>query len=314
MVTAIDDSGLESPAIASEPALISRPGKRFKLTIQISKEQVDALLADPVKKAKLIQDLINVLAAQMGINPNRIEIVSLASGSLIIEFDIFEDEADPTAPTSDAALATLQQAIDDDATTNALSAAFEAGTDLTGIEGFGDLVVVLPAKIDLSGVAFNFAQVTVGQTLAKTLTIKNTGALTLEGTLTLGGTGAAAFALSTAGFALEGGESVDVIISFTPADTVAYAASIQVASNDAQNPSVTVLLSGKGATVVALLGDFDGNGKVDFDDSFLFADHFGTTPASPIWDPIYSLDGDPDVDFDDFFIFADHFGETVGGG
>lgn len=311
MVTAIDDAGLESPAVASEPALISRPATRVKLTIQVSKEQVDAILADPQKKAKLIQDLIALLAAQMGINPNRIEIVSLASGSLIVEFDIFEDEADPTTPTADEALATLLQKIADDPA--AFAQSVEDGTDLTDVGGTtgGE---VLPGAIDLSGVAFNFAQVKVGETLTKTLTIKNAGEQTLEGTLTLGGTGAAAFALSTAGFALENGESVDVIISFTPADTVAYAASIQVASNDAQNPSVTVLLSGKGATVVTLLGDFDGNGKVDFDDFFLFADHFGTTPASPIWNPIYSLDGDDDVDFDDFFIFADHFGETVGGG
>ena len=316
MVTAIDDSGLESPAVASEPVLIKKPAKRYKLTIQAAAAEVgedvvdlEALLADPQAKAKIIEDLTALLAAQMGIDPARIEIISLATGSLIVEFDVLEDEDDPTAPTADEALAVLDEKIKE--TPEALAASIQDGTDLTVVTGLeGD--EVLPATIDLSDVAFNFAQVTVGETRAETLTITNAGALTLEGTLTLGGDGAAAFALSADDFALEGGESVDVTISFTPADTMAYAASIQVASNDAEKPSLTVLLSGRGIEQpVGLLGDFDGDGDVDFDDFFLFADQFGTTPADDNWNPLYSLDGDDDVDFDDFFIFADNFGKTL---
>ena len=53
---------------------------------------------------------------------------------------------------------------------------------------------------------------------------------------------------------------------------------------------------------------FDGDGDIDFDDFFLFADRFGIRPGDPDWDPIYDLDGDGAVDFDDFFIFADNFG------
>ena len=51
-----------------------------------------------------------------------------------------------------------------------------------------------------------------------------------------------------------------------------------------------------------LSGDFDENGKVDFDDFFLFADAFGGA------NPRYDLDNSGAVDFDDFFIFADNFG------
>ena len=55
-----------------------------------------------------------------------------------------------------------------------------------------------------------------------------------------------------------------------------------------------------------LVGDFDGNGVVDFDDFFLFADHFGGT------DPLYDLDGSGGrVNFDDFFVFVDHFGDAL---
>jgi PKD repeat protein/pimeloyl-ACP methyl ester carboxylesterase len=60
--------------------------------------------------------------------------------------------------------------------------------------------------------------------------------------------------------------------------------------------------------VKGLIGDFDGNGRVNFDDFFEFADRFGTDTSSPGWDSIFDLRADDRVDFDDFFIFADRFG------
>ena len=62
-----------------------------------------------------------------------------------------------------------------------------------------------------------------------------------------------------------------------------------------------VIRLGPGASTV---GDFDGNGSVDFLDFFMFADAFGNPDA----DPIYDLDGSGSVDFLDFFMFADTFG------
>ena len=53
--------------------------------------------------------------------------------------------------------------------------------------------------------------------------------------------------------------------------------------------------------------DFDGDGEVDFDDFFRFADAFGATPTAPAWDPAFDLDESGEVDFDDFFRFADAF-------
>ena len=52
-----------------------------------------------------------------------------------------------------------------------------------------------------------------------------------------------------------------------------------------------------------LSGDFDGSGRVYFDDFFLFADAFGGN------NPQYDLDNSGTVDFDDFVIFADNFGK-----
>ena len=51
-------------------------------------------------------------------------------------------------------------------------------------------------------------------------------------------------------------------------------------------------------------GDFDRSSVVGLDDFFLLADHLGLTVMSPRWDPIYDLDDDGRVSFDDFFIFA----------
>ena len=71
---------------------------------------------------------------------------------------------------------------------------------------------------------------------------------------------------------------------------------------------VTVL-SGSGTT--ALRSDFTGDGKVDFDDFFLFADAFGAKRDGAGYDPKFDLDGDGAVDFDDFFLFADDFGKKL---
>ena len=48
--------------------------------------------------------------------------------------------------------------------------------------------------------------------------------------------------------------------------------------------------------------DFNGDGRTDFADFFLFVDAFGST------DPRYDLDGNGVVDFADFFKFVDAFG------
>ena len=53
--------------------------------------------------------------------------------------------------------------------------------------------------------------------------------------------------------------------------------------------------------------DFDGNGRVDFDDFFLFAAVFGQRATGE--SARYDLDGNGQVDFNDFFLFAEKFGK-----
>ena len=50
---------------------------------------------------------------------------------------------------------------------------------------------------------------------------------------------------------------------------------------------------------------------VDFDDFFLFADHFGLSEADSGFDSLFDIVPNGAVDFDDFFLFADDFGKVV---
>ena len=60
-----------------------------------------------------------------------------------------------------------------------------------------------------------------------------------------------------------------------------------------------------------LTGDFDGNNTVNFDDFFLFVDHFGETTSSPDFDSKFDLDSSGGITFDDFFVFVDNFGNSI---
>ena len=61
-----------------------------------------------------------------------------------------------------------------------------------------------------------------------------------------------------------------------------------------------------------VVGWFSREGDtVDFDDFFLFADHFGETDADLAFDPLYDIVPNGAIDFQDFFRFADDFGKVV---
>ncbi|OGG52980.1 MAG: hypothetical protein A3F84_19220 [Candidatus Handelsmanbacteria bacterium RIFCSPLOWO2_12_FULL_64_10] len=55
---------------------------------------------------------------------------------------------------------------------------------------------------------------------------------------------------------------------------------------------------------LALSGDFNGDGAVDFDDFFAFAERFNARRGDPGFDARFDLDSDGAVGFDDFFLFA----------
>ena len=51
--------------------------------------------------------------------------------------------------------------------------------------------------------------------------------------------------------------------------------------------------------------------NVDFDDFFLFADHFGTAQGETGYDARFDIVPNGRIDFGDFFRFADDFGKVV---
>jgi uncharacterized protein (DUF2141 family) len=68
----------------------------------------------------------------------------------------------------------------------------------------------------------------------------------------------------------------------------------------------------------ALVGDVNGDGKVDMRDLGIVAKAFGShcanyqyvgEPASPNWNPLCDLNGDGKVDMRDLAIVAAHFGQ-----
>jgi len=61
-----------------------------------------------------------------------------------------------------------------------------------------------------------------------------------------------------------------------------------------------------------ILGWFTREGDtVDFDDFFLFADHFGLNEGDDGYDSMFDIVATGTIDFDDFFRFADDFGKGV---
>ena len=129
---------------------------------------------------------------------------------------------------------------------------------------------------------------------------ENPGAVSVGGTVLKGGAGGSGDrTLGTLSFELLEGfaDSTELVIteiSFRQLDGEDY---IQIVRSTSTITSRS--LAG------LLIGDFDGNDQVDFQDFFLFADAFGGR------DPLYDLDGNDQVDFQDFFLFVDNFGREV---
>src|SRR3989344_7063644 len=84
--------------------------------------------------------------------------------------------------------------------------------------------------------------------------------------------------------------------------TYTFRVTVSDATNSAiQDVTINVLHSDEPLKTA----DFNGDGRVDFDDFFLFADRFGSNINQ------FDLNDNGRVDYDDFFMFADGFGESV---
>jgi Ca2+-binding EF-hand superfamily protein len=62
--------------------------------------------------------------------------------------------------------------------------------------------------------------------------------------------------------------------------------------------------------VFAVVGDVNGDGKVDMKDVSIIARAFGSDPSDARWDPIADLNGDLKVDMKDIAAACANFGKS----
>lgn len=179
--------------------------------------------------------------------------------------------------------------------------------------GRGLAQTVLTPAFALSPASLDFDSVRVGNVGRRTLTVSNAGNDTLRVTgAAISGADSAHFSASPTAFRVAPGGRQEVTVTFAPGSAGRRSATLSIAHNVAGSPS-RVSLSGTGIALSppppTRVGDFNGDGLVDFDDFFLFAAVFGTEKGKPGYDAKYDLDSSGAVEFGDFFIFADRFGK-----
>ena len=62
-----------------------------------------------------------------------------------------------------------------------------------------------------------------------------------------------------------------------------------------------------------IVGLFGADNRVDLDDFFIFADHFGLTSESDMFEAAFDIIPNDVIDVDDFFAFAESYGKEVAG-
>lgn len=168
-----------------------------------------------------------------------------------------------------------------------------------------ELLTVQPPAIDLPGTSLNFGEdVPAGEARTVTLVVKNAGGEDLNITNLASDLEGVAFSLTE--LTVAPGDSATVDITFTPAKGGPFSGTITISSDDPENSSVTVTISGTAIVVsVNPRADFNSDGNIDFSDFILFAQAFSTEDAT------FDLDGSGLVDFADFLEFAKNFGKRV---
>lgn len=107
---------------------------------------------------------------------------------------------------------------------------------------------------------------------------------------------------------LDSANSVDTLSYSVKADTLILMVPITDPRVTAFGIRLILLLPFRRAATSGVSADFNGNGRVDFDDFFLFAEAFGRRRGEAGFDARFDLSADGAIDFDDFFIFAERFG------
>jgi hypothetical protein len=78
-----------------------------------------------------------------------------------------------------------------------------------------------------------------------------------------------------------------------------------------ENSAMAVRNNAVAADGTPVLGLFGADTRVDYDDFFIFADHFGLSAGAEAYEPAFDLSPNNQIDYDDFFVFADYFGKAI---
>ncbi|MCE2439818.1 MAG: choice-of-anchor D domain-containing protein [Candidatus Latescibacteria bacterium] len=172
-------------------------------------------------------------------------------------------------------------------------------------ERIRELLTVAPPAISLPTPSLDFGDdVPAGETRTVTLVLKNTGGEDLSITNLASDLEGVTFSLTE--LMVAPGDSATVDITFTPSEGGPFSGTITISSDDPENSSVSVAISGTAIVVpVNPRADFDNDGEIGFSDFIAFAQAFSTDNAT------FDLDGSGLVDFPDFLEFAKNFGKSV---
>ena len=164
-----------------------------------------------------------------------------------------------------------------------------------------------PPLIRFSASSLSFDNTDVGTVAERTFPISNTGKAPLE-VSRIGVEGTPEFRVSPTSATVAPGGSQTVTVTFAPLSSGQKTASLTIVHNAVGSPS-TIPLNGYGVPVLSPFRspDFNGDGRVNFDDFFMFAAAFGQTATGD--NARFDLDGDGKINFDDFFLFAARFGK-----
>ena len=168
----------------------------------------------------------------------------------------------------------------------------------------------LPAVLSVSMEDLNFGNVFVGSSRTLNLIVSNGAGPGGEDLEIRASSESPSFSIRNSSVTVPAGESREISIVYRPTDEVMSTHELTFLTNDPDREVFGVSLTGSGLAPLDLQvavsdSDFDGDGRIDFDDFFLFAGAFGGT------DPVFDLDKSGRVDFDDFFIFAVDFGKIA---
>ncbi|MFZ5905838.1 MAG: choice-of-anchor D domain-containing protein [Nitrospirota bacterium] len=179
------------------------------------------------------------------------------------DLEYFDGRLQPGSPAIDSGLpaGSLNSLIPFDDIAGALRPA-GAGVDRGAYE-HGALVNDLP-DISVSPGSYNFADITVGSTFARTFAIANTGSQDLViSSMNITGTDAGMFTLQAGTCpnlspTLSTGGSCMVTVVFTPSSEGVKNAILEILSNDPDTPTLNIVLSGTGTMLNPDLPDLAG--------------------------------------------------------